>query len=218
MGLRRSNAGLESFIFFNADGVLARTERLMLRRPIDEDVMGYIDAFGGPCPLLAHEYRRNEELRTDYWKGVKGEDSLYCSICAKENGEFMGYCAVERLKRLDSEIAINLLERFQARGFGPEAVLAFMETFRKVTGPVPFVAKIDPQNFGSQKMFRRLGFEPWGVDTLFIKDPDLLARLEEERIEELGGIPENLCSLAKEFDVEPRRLLSHVLVFRGPAI
>ena len=208
---------LRASLFFNADGVLSRTERLVLRRPIDDDMMRYIDAFDGPCPLLAREYRRNEELRTDYWKGVKGEDSLYCSICAKENGEFMGYCAVERLKRSDPEVAINLLERFQARGFGAEAVLAFVEAFRKVTGPVPFVAKIDPQNIGSQKMFRRLGFAPWGVDTLFIKDPGILERLEEERIEELGGIPEELCGLAEEFDVEPRKLLSHVLVFRGSA-
>ena len=208
---------LRASLFFNADGVLSRTERLVLRRPIDEDMMRYIDAFGGPCPLLAHEYRSNEELRTDYWKGVKGEDSLYCSICAKENVEFMGYCAVERLKRPDPEIAINLLERFQVRGFGPEAVLAFMEAFRKVTGPVSFVAKNDPQNIGRQKLFRRLGFAPWEVDTLFIKDPGILKRIEEERIEELGGIPENLCGLAEEFDVEPRKLLSHVLVFRKPA-
>lgn len=208
---------LRASLFFNADGVLSRTERLVLRRPIDEDMMRYIDAFGRPCPLLAREYRRNEELRTDYWKGVKGESSLYCSICARENGEFTGYCAVERLKRPDPEIAINLLERFQARDFGAEAVLAFMEAFRKVTGPVPFVAKIDPQNIGSQKMLRRLGFAPWGVDTLFVKDPGILERLEEERIGELGGIPEELCGLAEEFDAEPRKLLSHVLVFRGPA-
>lgn len=86
---------LRASLFFDADGVLARTERLVLRRPIGEDVMKYIDAFGGPCPLLAREYRRNEELRADYWKGVQGEDSLYCTICAKETGEFLGYCAIE---------------------------------------------------------------------------------------------------------------------------
>lgn len=89
---------LRASLFFDADDVLTRTERLVLRRPIDEDLMKYIDAFGGACPLLAREYRRNEELRADYWKGVQGEDSLYCSICAKETGEFVGYCAIERLK------------------------------------------------------------------------------------------------------------------------
>lgn len=66
-------------------------------------------------------------------------------------------------------------------------------------------------------MFRRLGFVPWGIDTLFIDDSAILEGLEEERLEELGGIPEELCGLAKEFDVEPRKLLSHVLVFRCPA-
>lgn len=208
---------LRASLFFDADGVLARTERLVLRCPMDEDMMKYIDAFGGPCPLLAREYRRNEELRTDYWRGVQGEDSLYCSICTKETGEFVGHCAIERLKRPHPEIAINLLEGFQARGFGPEAVQAFMEAFENVVGAVPFIAKIDPQNACSQKMFRRLGFVPWGIDTLFINDPAILEGLEEEQLEELGGIPEELCSLAEEFGVEPRKLLSHVLVFRRPA-
>lgn len=208
---------LRASLFFDADDVLTCTERLVLRRPIGEDLMKYIDAFGGPCPLLAREYRRNEELRADYWKGVQGEDSLYCSICAKETGEFVGYCAIERLKKPCPEIAINLLERFQERGFGPEAVLAFMEAFWEVAGVAPFIAKIDPQNITSQKMFRRLGFVPWGIDTLFIDDSAILEGLEEERLEELGGIPEELCGLAKEFDVEPRKLLSHVLVFRCPA-
>lgn len=208
---------LRASLFFDADGVLARTERLVLRRPIGEDVMKYIDAFGGPCPLLAREYRRNEELRADYWKGVQGEDSLYCTICAKETGEFLGYCAIERLKRQCPEIAINLLEHFQSRGLGPEAVLAFMGAFWRVAGVTPFIAKIDPQNIGSQKMFRRLGFVPWGIDTHFINDPAILEGFEEERLEELGGISEELCSLAEEFDVEPRKLLSHVLVFRHPA-
>ncbi|WP_293825915.1 GNAT family N-acetyltransferase [uncultured Parolsenella sp.] len=196
---------------------MARTERLALRHPKDEDLPLFIDSFSGRYPLLAKEYRRSEELRLSYWEGVQGESSLHCSICARENGEFMGYCCVEDLNGQDAEVGINLLERFQARGFGPETIVAFMDAFQRVAGPSSFIAKIDPENLNSQKMFRRLGFLPGGIDTVFIKDPDMLRQFEEMRLGELGGVPERLRALAKEFGVEPRKLLSHALVFRKAA-
>lgn len=208
---------LRASMFFNEEGVLARTERLVLRRPMDEDMMKYIDAFGGPNPLLANEYRLDERLQRMYWESVEKEDSLYCSICAKENGEFLGYCTIEELSGWPPEIGINLLERFQGRGIGPEAVSAFMDVCQRVMGSVPFIAKIEAENACSQKMFRRLGFRPEGIDTFIIKDPIDLERFEQKRLKELGGVPKKLQSLAKEFEVEPRKLLSHLLVFKRPA-
>ena len=120
--------------------------------------------------------------------------------------------SLERLTKAGIEI------RHQTGSFDLERVLAGYRAHGvDASGVTPFIAKIDPQNIGSQKMFRRLGFVPWGIDTHFINDPAILEGFEEERLEELGGIPEELCSLAEEFGVEPRKLLSHVLVFRHPA-
>lgn len=202
-------------MFFDEPGVLTCTERLVLRAPMDEDKLKYIDTFGSIHPLLAAEYHRNEALMQSYWKeSVKGEASLCCSICMKDGGDFVGYCSVEKLSKRPLEVGINLLPEFQAHGFGPEAIFAFMESIQKAAGPMDFVAVIEPENVNSQKMFRRLGFKPERIATLFIKDPDDLRCFEDMRLQGLGEIPEGLLDLAEEFGVEPRRLLSHVLVFR----
>lgn len=208
---------LKASAFFD-EGVMVQTERIILRRSEDSDLMKYIDAFGSSKPLLAKEYRLNETLRQLYWKGVKeDEDPLYCSICDKNNGEFIGYCTVEELNRQPYEVGINLLKSFQAKGFGSEAMAAFISTFQRVSESATFIAKIEPGNVNSQKMFRRIGFVPDSIDAFIIKDFGSLELFEQMRLEELGGIPENLQRLAKEFSVDPRKLLSHVLVFKRPA-
>ena len=202
-------------MFFDESGVLARTERLELRAPADEDAPKYIDAFGSVNPLLAAEYRRNASLMQSYWEeGIKGEASLCCSICMKDGGDFVGYCSVEKLSKRPLEVGINLLPEFQAHGFGPEAISAFTESIQRAAGPMDFIAVIEPENVNSQKMFRWRGFKPERIVTLFIKDPDDLRRFEDMRLQGLGEIPEGLLDLAEEFDVQPRKLLSHVLVFR----
>ena len=206
---------LSAMMFFDEPGVLTCTERLVLRASMDEDKLKYIDTFGSINPLLAAEYRRNEALMQSYWEeSVKGETNLCCSICMKDGGDFVGYCSVEKLSKRPLEVGINLLPEFQAHGFGPEAISAFMESIQKTAGPMDFVAVIEPENVNSQKMFRRLGFKPERIATLFIKDPDDLRCFEDMRLQGLGEIPEGLLDLAEEFGVEPRRLLSHVLVFR----
>ena len=206
---------LSAMLFFDESGVLACTERLVLRAPVDEDKLKYVDTFGSIHPLLAAEYRRNAALMQSYWEeSVKGEASLCCSICMKDGGDFVGYCSVEKLSKRPLEVGINLLPEFQAHGFGPEAISVFMESIQRAAGPMDFIALIEPENVNSQKMFRRLGFKPERIATLFIKDPDDLRRFEDMRLQGLGEIPEGLLDLAEEFGVEPRKLLSHVLVFR----
>lgn len=206
---------LSAMMFFDESGVLTCTERLVLRAPVDEDKLKYIDTFGSIHPLLAAEYRRNAALMQSYWEeSVKGEASLCCSICMKDGGDFVGYCSVEKLSKRPLEVGINLLPEFQAHGFDPEAISVFMESIQRAAGPMDFIALIEPENVNSQKIFRRLGFKPERIATLFIKEPDDLRRFEDMRLQGLGEIPEGLLDLAEKFGVEPRKLLSHVLVFR----
>lgn len=206
---------LVSSMFFNEGGVFAETERLALRAPLDADMGKYVDAFGEANPGLANWYRLNEEAMPGYWECVKDENSLYCSICARTNGSFLGYCSVEDLASSPFELGINLLGDCQARGVGPEAMRAFMLGLEEVVGPTGFVAKIEVANGNSQRMFRRLGFKPAGIEAFLTEDPQVQRSLEEAR---LSSIDEAICALAEEFGVEPRTLLSHVLVFEKEPI
>ncbi len=133
---------------------------------------------------------------------MSSEASLFATIT--ENGEACGSCSIEKLEADPSEIGIRLLPPYQGRGIGTEGV-------RRVAGSTTFIAEIYSDNIASQRMFRKLGFTPAGVDAPIFKDPDFLQRFEESH---LDLIDDNIRTLADEFGVEPRTLLSHALVFR----
>ena len=202
--------GLKASSFFDENGLMGQTERLSLEIPAREDLPGYIDAVGCTMPGLANWYRRDAEARRCYWETISAETSLYCSIRLKRSRKLCGFCTVEKLTVAPFEIRINLLSDCQGMGIGAEAVSAFVARFEAVVGPSDFVARIEPKNVRSQKVFRKLGFVPDGIDTFIIKDPLLLERFEEKRLDE---IDDDIRRLAEEFNVEPRKLLSHLLVF-----
>lgn len=135
----------------------------------------------------------------------------------------MGSCDEEDCRRIGAvgddgpdlasspfELGINLLSDCQARGVGSEAMRAFLLGFEEVVGPTGFVAKIEAANGNSRRMSRRLGFRLTGIGAFLTEDPQVLRSLEESR---LSCIDEAICALAEELGVEPRTLLSHVLVF-----
>ena len=87
---------------------------------------------------------------------------------------------------------------------------AMLNELGKRLNVTSFAVKIDPDNTASQKLFERLGAVPDGLDTIFIHKEEDLLRCEEDN---LHLIDERLTALASKFEVEPRRLLSHVLVY-----
>lgn len=196
--------------FFDGDGVFARTKRLVLRAPTRDDLPAYIETF---IKGLREEYLRDDKsgarLRERYWEDVSSESSLFCTVV--EGREVYGFCSIENLDEDPSEIGVRLLPPYRGRGIGTEAVRALMQKVQRVAEPTAFVAKIDSDNTASQRLFRKLGFVPAGVDTPIFRDPEFLQRFEESH---LGLIDDGIRALAEEFGVKPRTLLSHALVFR----
>ena len=74
-----------------------------------------------------------------------------------------------------------------------------------------FRVRIDPGNQSSQKLFERLGAVPNGISSLFLQEEELQQKCEEEN---LHLIDEDVIALAQKFNVEPRKLLSHVLEYK----
>lgn len=201
--------------FFDNNGTFATTARLVLRRPKEDDLLAYIGNFPDG---LRREYLRNDEsgesLRNSYWSDVSSESSLFCTIVNRADSRSCGFCCIERLDESPYEIGIRLLPECRGKGIGGEAILEFIHGVECVAGPTEFIAEIDSDNEVSQRLFRRQGFLPPGIDTPVFDDPVFLAALEESR---LGLVDNHLRALANEFGVEPRTLLSHALVFRRPA-
>ncbi len=201
---------LKASLFFDGSNVFAETERLVLRKPIESEMLDYMDAFSTISPGLAQWYKNNEKALAFYWDSVNSKETLYCTVSSKEDGRFIGYCAIDKLDTDPIELGINLLNEYQNRGIGTESISALIDGFERIAGPTEFVAKIEAENARSQRMFRKLGFKPAGIDAFLIKEPELLRQFEDSRIDE---IDDSIRALAEEFGVEPRKLLSHLLVF-----
>ena len=198
--------------FFGADGKLADTGRVVLRAPAHSDLASYIGTFApGLRDAYLEEGEKGRELREGYWSDVMSDGSLFCTIVDGTSHERAGFCCIEDLADEDPEMGVRLLPEWRGRGVGTEAVRALMHGVERVAGLQAFVAKIDSRNVASQRLFSGLGFVPVGVDAPIFSDPSLLALIEENG---LGLIDDRLRALAKELGVEPRTLLSHVLVFR----
>lgn len=125
--------------FFNEDGIVATTARLVLRRPVRDDLLAYIDTFSEG---LRKEYLRNDasgdSLRRGYWDDVSSEGSLFCTITASKDRRTCGFCCIERLEEDPSEIGIRLLPEFRGRGIGGEAVSALVAGVERMAGPTEF--------------------------------------------------------------------------------
>ena len=74
-----------------------------------------------------------------------------------------------------------------------------------------FRVRIDAENYPSQRLFEKLGAEPNGISEFLLHEEADIRRCEEENIHLLD---ERIQKLAKQFNVEPRKLLSHVLEYK----
>lgn len=187
----------------------------------------YKDAYISLVPItteaLAEEYFKVRLENADFpslygdEEGKKGEikevledRTFYCGIFSQKSGAFIGYCGINNIYSKELEIAVAVLKKYQRNGYGFQSLNALMKTLNKETGISHFISKIDPENKASRQLMLKLGFKPAGIDTFLIDDEEKLRVLEEENLEYLT---EDLEILAGEFNVEPRKLLSHVLVY-----
>lgn len=152
----------------------------------------------------------DETARQTEMEEVLEDRTFYCGIISKGAGVFTGYCGINNIFAETPELAIAILKKYQHKGYGFEALNAFMKTVKEMTGIAHFIAKVDPENAASRQLMIKLGFKPAGIATFLIDDEDKLRRLEEENMEYLT---KDLVELAGEFNVEPRKLLSHLLVY-----
>ena len=123
-------------------------------------------------------------------------------------GTYVGYCGIKRTVEKPWEIAIELLPQWTNHGIGSVAIPAMMSAIRNRLGEAEFRVRIDPGNQASQKLFEKLGAVPNGISEFLIHDQDALEQCEAEHLDQ---IDDHLIALSKKFNVEPRKLLSHVL-------
>lgn len=158
---------------------------------------------------IAKVWLNQESYQKILWEEHIQEKAIMFSI--EVDHEYAGYCGIYDLSSENLEIVIELLEKFQRQGIGQAAIQILTEEMKNRLGVKKFLVKIDSDNIGSQRLFEKLGAKPHGISNGLIQKKEDKEQFEKEN-ENL--IDERLKQLAEKFGVEPRKLLSHVLVYQ----
>lgn len=142
------------------------------------------------------------------WNEHTSDRSLMLSIL--RDGTYIGYCGIHNTAREPWEIAIELQPEWTNQGIGYAAVSAMLNEIRSRLGVTRYKVRIEPGNYASQRLFEKLGAVPSGISEFWLHDQKEIAKCEEDNLHQ---IDEQLCSVAKKFGVEPRKLLTHVLEY-----
>jgi len=182
---------------------------IILRKAGDADREGYL--------TLQREYSIMKSML---------KDETYCDIACNEHldpkalmftiikGEtYIGYCGIKNTAQKSWEIVVEILPQWTRKEIGYIAISVMLDAIKTRLGETEFRVRIDPSNHASQKLFEKLGAVPNGISEFLIHDQSTLERIEEDNLQ---YIDEQLIALANKFNVEPRKLLSHVLEYTLP--
>lgn len=152
----------------------------------------------------------SEEITRAIIGSYFGENKAYYSIYEKKTGCFIGYVAVEDLRETVWEIAIELHAQYRNMGFGYSAVTLLLDAFCSLTGEHTYMSRVDPGNYASQALMRKIGAVPDRVDEYMLHGE----ALREFKKRETAFIDDLWLRTANEFQVDPVDLLGQILVYR----
>ncbi|MBR1743723.1 MAG: GNAT family N-acetyltransferase [Lachnospiraceae bacterium] len=189
--------------------VMYEDERILLRRPEPEDREPFLQVKRQYA--FSKTMFQRENYPDDLWKEHISEESLYYSITGKKNDKYIGYCGVKNLKKKVWEVAIELDGKYCHQGYGFLALGKYLENLAELSGRREFASRVEADNIASQKLMEKLGFQPYGLAEFLLHSEEDKREAEEEY---LYLLDERYEKLAERFQVEPRKLLSHVLEYR----
>ena len=158
---------------------------------------------------IVESMMKEEAYRNMLWNEHIEYKALMFSVIV--DNEYAGYCGIKNTTHEQWEIAIEILNKWKHKGIGYRAISVMLDEIKSRLNVSEFRARIDAENYPSQRLFEKLGAEPNGISEFLLHEEADLRRCEEENIHLLD---ERIQELAKQFNVEPRKLLSHVLEYK----
>lgn len=190
-------------------GIFTESDELLLCKPREGDAENYIK-LQRETTLMPSVFKMpgyEDFLREDFYD----EKVFLVIIRQKSDDEFVGYCSIKNIKRERWELAIELLKKYQHKGYGRQALAMFMDKIRECTGVCDFIARVDPENIASQTMCEALAGVPDGIAEHLLHDQNYMEQYEKENAHEVTDL---MRQIAVKFNVPPEKLLTHVLQYR----
>lgn len=152
-----------------------------------------------------------DSQKNSVWEGVTDGSGYYCAIIGTENHCFLGYCAVKNMEADIPEISIELLEKYRKKGVGYKAVCALMKEINIKTHKSRFLYKVEPDNYESLLLLRKLKGTPYGLEKNIFLEDRFVPAFEKAMA---GFIDEKQQKIAEAFGCDAVELLSRILVFQ----
>ena len=195
-------------VFPQRGEMVANGNRLILTVINDTEKENYLN--------VAYEYStmkgayKDEGFREMTWKDFLSDDIFVCSVYDKKTMEYAGYCSINNLAKHDWEVGIELRPEFCNQGYGTEALSLLMQEVYHLTGKNSFCARVDIDNYPSQKLMKKLGARPNGIREYLLHGEDI----ERFKQEHKDMITDELRGVAVEFGMNAEDLLGCVLEYR----
>lgn len=199
--------GAEIKTSFWGSGTLIPVSETIFLRPVQPCDHEIFDTLQKANPLI-QSTEDKEPFLDLVWREHNEYKSLMMSIVMDR--DYIGYCGIKNTAQPIWEIAIELLPEWTKHGIGFLALTAMLDEMKSRLGVSKYIVRIEPANMASQKLFEKLGARPSGIVDLWFNEQTTLKKCEEAG---LHLIDDDMIEVAKKFNVEPRKLLSHVLEY-----
>ena len=199
--------GAEIKTSFWGSGTLIPVSETIFLRPVQPCDHEIFDTLQKANPLI-QSMEDKEPFLDLVWREHNEDKSLMMSIVMDR--DYIGYCGIKNTAQPIWEIAIELLPEWTKHGIGFLALTAMLDEMKSRLGVSKYIVRIEPANMASQKLFENLGARPSGIVDLWFNEQTTLKKCEEAG---LHLIDDDMIEVAKKFNVEPRKLLSHVLEY-----
>ncbi|WP_164843888.1 GNAT family N-acetyltransferase [Croceicoccus ponticola] len=142
------------------NGVIATTDRLVLRTLRVDDIPALFKGFGDPGVMTwwSREAFADEAELAAYLVPVDATESLVCVAADPATDEAMLYCTAMPRARGQVELGYLCLSQWQGRGLVAEALTALIDHVFASGDIRRIYADTDPDNDASNCLLERLGF------------------------------------------------------------
>ena len=196
-------------LFWKNESVIIVNDKILLREVQECDKSDFIKIEYENTLMPA--FFKYQMFVDELWNEHISDVVLNCSIIHRDTNEYIGYCGIKNIYKERWEVVIELLNKWTNKGIGYYTLKKFFDRITHNIGILEFRVRIDSVNYASQKMFEKLGAIPNGISKFLLQDEEIICECEEENKQ---LIDDDLIKVAEKFQVEPRKLLSHVLEYK----
>lgn len=169
------------------------TDRLYIRQITEEDrgLMSLI--WMERCPTLFDLFHGDKEIQEKFlremWETTQDPTLLTGIIFLRDGERFCGRVNMQKIDKEVPEVGIDILEDYQNRGYGPEAIAGFANWYGESRHISKIKVLIAAGNTHSTHVFEKLGAEYAQDNLSFLKiAEDLVKDLPEKREELSHGL------------------------------